>query len=241
MKWQIIVATILAGVALMGLTGCYGPSPGLNPSIAFSFPDDSSLPYLQSGGKLVIKGEANPPVDAASNPVISASWSQDPPIGQFVITSPNAVENIWQAPAVTQATPVTLALSMKTLLGGEGSTRMTVIVVPQLPSFTFDTSRMSSEVAGFPSAVKSGASVTIRGSGQMSDAGFNTINGYQWTATADVKANSGTFDSSTKQNPVWTAPTLAQGAQPVPVSLIVQMSTSTGLSGTSKLDVTVVP
>lgn len=130
-----MIAVLLAGVALLGLIGCDGGSPSLNPSITLKFPDNTTLPNLASGAIFLIDGTAAV-ADDKTNPIISYRWVQTPAVGTF--SSTTTFTTTWAAPVIPTVanggTPqkVTLTLTTETLLGGKTVTPLVVIVQPSL-------------------------------------------------------------------------------------------------------------
>ncbi len=128
---HIIWLLLAVSALLLGLAGCNGPAPGLDPAITFTDLASGSLTSFPSGGVLSVKGEGTT-ADSAGNPITSYRWTAtradggDP--GQFGSTA--TLETVWQAPIVVAPVNVTLQVTAKTLLGGKTTRPLTVRVVP---------------------------------------------------------------------------------------------------------------
>lgn len=133
MKRFPILCAVLALVVVLGLAGCGGDSPGLNPTVTFTFEDGTTLPSVGASEVLLIKGEAKS-ADEAGNPITSIQWSQSPALGTF--SSPKTLETSWQVTnpaAITAQTPVTLTVEVETLRGGRTSKTLNLLVQPAAP------------------------------------------------------------------------------------------------------------
>jgi hypothetical protein len=136
MKALRYLSGLLALAALLALVGCGGSSPGLDPVISFTFTGATDLPNLTADTTLKIATTATV---AAGDQVISAQWIELPQegggtIGQF--SSPTTLNTNWAVvdpDGITEATPVTLQLTVKTLNGGETVTPVNLIVNPPEP------------------------------------------------------------------------------------------------------------
>lgn len=129
MKLRYTIALLFAGVLIALLAGCSGSSTALNPTVTFTFPDDTTLPTMRAGTLLKITGEIEATGEGDS--IKSCVWTQvtEAP-GVFSIT--DGPETTWRAPAWAGPgeLPVTLALTVKTLLGGETTKHIQLRIVP---------------------------------------------------------------------------------------------------------------
>jgi hypothetical protein len=231
----------MLAVGLIGLQGCNGPSPGLDPQVTLTVDKSADWPNFPASGTLAIEGKAATQ-DDTDNPVVYARWTQDPPnVGTFVIQSNFSMNNLWKAPAeVTTPTRVNLTLTTKSLLGGESATSLQLIVLPRsvIPIYDFDYSMFANP---FTAEVKEGTRLTIKGTGVTIDPVGDPIVSYQWIQDPDR----GVFDHDLVMNPIWTAPALeidATTGQGIPetIKIRVRVKTRNGYESTNSMLVTVI-
>ena len=114
-------------------------------------------------------------------------------------------------------------------------------IVPALPSYTFNTAGMTSEVSLFPH-IMPGTSLTIAGTAGFNGTTTDTIANLQWTATAASANNAGTFNNTNSANPVWSAPNgFVKTDPPFAVNLNVKITTTGGVVVQCPLTLTVDP
>jgi len=124
---------LLLLAALLAIPGCFGPAPGLNPVINFSFPGDSTLPNIDADTTLQITADAGV---ADGDQVTDVQWTElpqpdDGTVGVF--SSPTTLNTTWaveDSASILTPTPVTLQLKVETLNGGETVTPINLIVNP---------------------------------------------------------------------------------------------------------------
>lgn len=138
MKFYTIVLTFIALACIATLTGCYGNSPGLDPTITFTMPtikDGQTIyvPEVQANAYLVTKGTIGN--TSTDNVVTKQQWAQQTdvagaPLGTFFTT--DQLETSWQAPdwKGPGTLPITLTLTVETSMGGQANRSFTVLVVP---------------------------------------------------------------------------------------------------------------
>jgi len=235
MKWYIFIATIVAGIAVIGISGCYGPAPGQQAAVTITVSGDNvKMPYVPSGLTLVFAGSAITPISDTSNPVIRTKWSTTPDIGTFLGHSDLALTTNWVAPVVTEITKVKVNLTVTTLKGGSTSGWTIFYIVPSMPKFVFDSS--------LPSTVISGSELVIAGTQEYTSTTGDTITSQHWTATSDPAGDDpGSFKDENAVNPTWTAPVLPTGVPSRKVELDVVLTTKAGISSVSKYVITVLP
>ncbi|MHB9131261.1 MAG: hypothetical protein ACYDBB_09255 [Armatimonadota bacterium] len=136
MKLQLFIVTLFAGVLLLGIAGCSGPSEEWDPRIDWTFMDATIdgqtivLPELPINVTLKITGEVT--VDNTSeNPVVTYAWTQEPAnAGTFVST--DTLTTNWKPneSVVSVGDEVTLILTMTSLKGGKSVKRLHLIMTP---------------------------------------------------------------------------------------------------------------
>ena len=230
-RWLSIVSIGAAFVLLgIGMTGCNGPSPELDPKITWNLDKALDLYNFPSGAILNIKADGAV-TDSAKNPIIEAEWSITPEApftdgGVFLVTAPFALQNVWQAPNISKISApekVTLRLHAKTLLGGETTSILNIRVVPRITSFyAFDYTKIFSDPAniGNYSNVKAGTRTHILDipfdpadptNLAKTSAEVDANATFEWSATPDV----GAFDNTNLRNPYWTSPAITPVTDPV--------------------------
>lgn len=242
--------SLLAVAALLALVGCNGSAPGLDPTVTFTFPDGTNLPFLSAGTVLVIKGAATL-ADATSNPITDIQWTQNPAIGTFSSTS--MLETTWRITdptSITAHTEVTLTVTVKTLEGGKRTSSIHLIILPLgegdllVPVVSWDPTAMNAENPSnisLPNIV-GGTAMLIKGTVTSLDAS-NLITGYSWSAINNTSggttaADIGTFNVPSIFGATWTAPTVAT---PQDITLMLTITTVKGGASQHTLDVTVNP
>lgn len=250
-QWQKIMAAAATLFILgIGLPGCNGPSPSLDPVITWNLDQALDLYNFPSGSVLNIKADAAV-ADPTKNPITEARWTiaPDAPFtdgGVFLVTAPYSLQNVWQAPNINKTSApekVTLTLHAKTLLGGETTSVLNIRVVPRLTAyFAFDYTKIFSDLANpfHYSNVTTGTRTQILDDPALSSPEINGDATFEWTATPDV----GAFDNTSIRNPYWTAPSLASVTDPItgiisypPISvkLSVKIRTVNGVSVNSMI------
>lgn len=241
---------MVAAVALLLLAGCGGSpsdrSPGLNPTVTFTFPEDTTLPNLLSGGVLHITGDATTG-DSETNPITSYAWTQNP-LNAGTFSSTNTLETTWRAPDYPGPGQlhVVLTLTVKTLLGGETVKPINILVTPpvippvQNPAVTWNFAAMNytdsdgNPVVNMP-RMRGGAVLRIRGTVATDNTTTNPVTGYEWVQEPD---NAGVFSATNVLETTWSAPTVTE---PTLVTLTVTVRTLLGGQSTNKLNVVVLP
>jgi len=251
-KWQKIASIGLVLFLLgIGLAGCNGPSPALDPTITWTLDQALDLNNFPSGAVLNIKADVAV-ADATKNPIVEAEWSSTPAApftdgGIFLVTAPFSLQNAWQAPNISKTSApekVTLRLRTKSLLGGEATSELNIRVVPRLTSF-YAFNYVGMFGLGKDSNVLSGTRTPILDIPAISSPEINGDATFEWTATPDV----GAFDNTSLRNPIWTSPALqsvkdpttgAISYPPLAVKLSVRIRTGTGLVSTNSMIINVV-
>jgi len=138
MMYRYMIAVLFAGILFGVLIGCNGSSAPINPSVTFTQPANSTLPTIPANGIMNIQGTVTLPSTSGSggstsvtDSVISTEWTQDASV-PGVFSTPDSVNTTWLAPAWTGPgdLPVTLFLTVKTLLGGKTVQRINLLVIP---------------------------------------------------------------------------------------------------------------
>ena len=261
-KWLPIVSIATTLFLLgIGLTGCNGPSPALDPTITWNLDQALDLNNFPSGAVLNIKADAAV-ADSTKNPIVEAEWSSTPAApftdgGIFLVTAPFSLQNAWQAPNISKSSDpekVTLRLRTKSLLGGEATSVLNIRVVPRVSAFyAFDYTKIFSDPLN-PNHVSNVLAGTRT---QIFDIPYDPLNPasssqeidsdatFEWTATPDV----GAFDNTSLRNPFWTSPALlsvtdpttgAISYPPLAVKISVRIRTGTGLVSTNSMIINVV-
>ncbi|MEI7831761.1 MAG: hypothetical protein WCJ56_00965 [bacterium] len=255
-RWQSIVSIGAAFLLLgIGMTGCNGPSPALDPIITWNLDKALDLYNFPSGSILNIKADGSV-ADATKNPIIAAEWSIIPEApftdgGVFLVTAPFSLQNVWQAPNISKTSlpeKVTLRLHTKTLLGGETTSVLNIRVVPRVTSFyAFDYNNIFNNALNpnHFSNVLAGTQTKILDNVLLSSPEIDGNATFEWSANPDV----GAFDNTSLRNPVWTSPALqsvkdpttgAISYPPLAVKLSVRIRTGTGLESVNSMIVNVV-
>ena len=185
-SWLFLLGLVLA------LAGCYGPSPGLDPVISFTFPDGTTLPDLPSGTVLHVKGDATT-ADSSGNPITSYQWTQTPAnAGTF--SSTTTLETTWLAPtlkATDKPLNVTLILTVKSLKGGKAVKPLNLIIVPpSSASITLDLTAMNAEnpqAIDLP-LIEVNTPLQMQGAATAVDPVNNPIITYAWSANPSTAA-----------------------------------------------------
>jgi len=185
LSWGFLIGIVL------GLAGCYGPSPGLSPVISFTFPDDTTLPNLPSGGLVHIKGDATTG-DSTNNPITSYQWTQTPAnAGTF--SSLSTLETTWRAPTLKstdQPLNVTITLTVKSLKGGKAVKPVNLIVAPPSgANVTLDLTAMNAEnpaTINLP-LIEVGTQLLIKGAATATDPINNPIS-VLWSVSPNTAA-----------------------------------------------------
>ena len=241
MKWYLLFATLVAGLILLSVNGCYGPAPGSKIPLALTTVPAS--PDVQSGGLVVLSST----VPTGGSQVVSTKWLASPNVGTFLNTADIGIvgetaSNTWTAPVVTQQTKVTLTLQLKTLDGTISLASIIMYVVPVVPAFNFASTLPSSVAVTLSNTnppVPVPATVTMAGS--VTTAPGDPIIKYAWTLTSVPAGETGSFDNPANEFPTWTSPSLGGGTTPVTVTWSVTMTTQSGIIGNSTFNVTVTP
>ncbi len=234
-QWQKIISVAATLFILgIGVTGCFGPSPDLDPVITWNLDNALDLQNFPSGATLNIKADVAVS-DATKNGVVNAEWSIIPdPLypaktGIFLVTAPYSLQNVWQAPNIgkdEQPVNIVLKLHVKTKLGGETTSELNIRVIPRTSVyFAFDYDNIFKDSYVPPknpflySNVESGKRVKMLdipfdaskpAETIMSDIGIDGNATFEWSATPDV----GAFDNANIRNPSWTAPVLTPISNP---------------------------
>jgi len=123
----------MLAAALLAITGCFGPAPGLDPVINFSYPGDTTLPNIGAGTVLQITAAAGV---TEGDQVTEVRWTELPQPGGGTIgvfSTPSTLSTTWVVEdpgSIDAPTPVTLLLTVETLNGGETATPINLIVNP---------------------------------------------------------------------------------------------------------------
>ena len=234
---------LLLGLALMGLVGCYGPSPGLNPVIAFTYPDGTTLPNLAAGSVLHVQGTGTTN-DSTGNPITSYAWSQTPATGATAgkFSSLTTLETTWLAPSWTGPgnLAVRLTLTAISLKGGKTVKTIDLNIVPpgapllaQKPSIVWDYAGMNAVNAlkiNLP-LIEVGTPLRILGTATAADPTNNPIVSYAWS---DNTGTPNLFTAPDVFNTVWLAPPTAG----LTATLTLAVTTEDGAVTTKQLIVT---
>ena len=272
MMFRQLLPLLAVAVTFLLIAGCNGPAPALDQSISMTVNGVAQPPTnIPCGTSLALAATvtSNSTSSASNNPVTSTTWTQSASNnpGQFLVSSSNSLSNTWVAPeslrsGAAQET-VTITLSVKTLLGGTGSTTINLLVTPQssLPIYNF------TDALGNPLVTMNPPNTTPLFAGQLDEATFAklgingtvTYNGTTYTkATISQLPNvtftwsdavAGTnynFDHPDQMQPIWTAPALSIGTEPNGTALYYIPQTSylkviTTVNGNSSTSYLVVP
>lgn len=128
----ITLLIAVAGLAMFGIAGCYGPSPSMEPRFEIEITeDDAVVTQVYPGTKLTITGEVI--TDDSSQASLVESYfvvEPDLPGGGLIYSGINYKSNVYLVPPVTQSTEVVIVWKVKTLSGHKSELRRSLTILP---------------------------------------------------------------------------------------------------------------